>query len=202
MKTTVFHKAAAKPCILSFSSDHPRSTPRNIIYGVLVRAARYGTNVEDFNCKRLKFELTLLTSGYTLSFNGYQFKHFFCANQALPVSKLLDVDCYQRLHMNLRSQPTRQEKKRQQMSSHIHGQASYLPTKKSWDREKLIVHYHFENGPIAQYQQEFRRLWQSYYVHDQSRVKVIQLIVGTGTDTALEHCLVKKEPARGFLGNE
>jgi hypothetical protein len=101
--------------------------------------------------------------------------------------------------MKLLSQPTRQEKKRQQLSSHIHDQASYLPTKKPWDREKLIVHYHFESGPTAQYRQEFRRLWRSYYVHDQSRVKDVRLIVGTRTNTPLEHRLVKKKPARASL---
>ena len=79
-------------------------------------------------------------------------------NQVLRVSKQLDVACYQRLHMKLRSQPTRQKKKRQQILSHIDGRASYLSTEKSWDREKLIAHYHFESGPTAQYRQEFRPL--------------------------------------------
>ena len=202
LKTTVFHKPAAEPCILPFSSDHPRSTHRNIIYGGLVRAARYSSNVEDFDCERLKFELTLLTSGYPLSFVDYHFKRFFCANQALPVWKLLDVACYQRLHVKLLNQPTRQEKKHRQLSDDIDDYANYLPVKKPWDRTKLIVHYHFESGPTAQYRQEFRRLWQSYYVHDQSRVKDVRLIVGIRTNTPLEHRLVKKKPARTFLVNE
>ena len=134
---------------------------------------------KTFDCERLKFVLTLLTSGYPLSFVDYHFKRFFCVNQALPVWKLLDVTCYQRLHVRLLNQPTRQEKKRRQLSDNIDGQATYLPVKKSWDRTKLIVHYHFESGPTAHYRQEFRRLWQSYYVHDQSRVKDVRLIVGT-----------------------
>ena len=202
LKTTVFHKPAAEPCILPFSSDHPRSTHRNIIYGGLVPAARYSSNVQDFDGERLKFEMTLLTSGYPLSFVDYHFKRFFCANQALPVWKLLDVACYQRLHVKILNQPTRQEKKRRQLSDNIDGQATYLPVKKPWDRTKVIVHYHFESGPTAHYRQEFRRLWQSYYVHDQSRVKDVRLIVGTRTNTPLEHRLVKKKAARTFLVND
>ena len=157
---------------------------------------------KTFDCERLKFELTLLTSGYPLSFVDYHFKCFFCVNQALPVWKLLDVTCYQRLHVKLLNQPTRQERKRQQLSNDIGDLAKYLPTRKPWDRNKLIVHYHFEIGPTAQYRQEFRQLWQSYYVHDQSRVKDVRLIIGTRTNTPLEHRLVKKKPARTFLKNE
>ena len=201
LKTTVFHKPAAEPCILPFSSDHPRSTHRNIIYGGLVRAARYSSNVNDFDYERLKFELTLLTSGYPLPFIDYHFKRFFCANQALPVSTLLDVACYQRLHVKLLNQPTRQEKKRRQQSGDIDDYAVYLPVRKPWDRNKLIVHYHFESGPTAQYRQEFRRLWHAHYVHDQSLVKDVRLIVGTRTNTPLEHRLVKKKPTRTFLVN-
>ena len=202
LKTTVFHKPAAEPCILPFSSDHPRSNHRNIIYGGLVRAARYSSNVQDFDCERLKFELTLLTSGYPLAFIEYHFKRFFYANQALPAWKLLDVASYQRLHMKLLNQPTRQERKRQQLSNDIGDLAKYLPTRKPWDRNKLIVHYHFESGPTAQYRQQFRQLWQQYYVHDQSRVRDVRLIVGTRTNTPLEHRLVKKKPTKAFLRNE
>jgi hypothetical protein len=202
LKTTVFHKPAAEPCVLPFSSDHPRSNHRNIIYGGLVRAARYSSYVEDFDCERLKFELTLLTSGYPLAFIDFHFSRFFHGNQAMAVWKLLNVASYQRLHLKLLNQPTRQEKKRRQLSSNMNDIADYLPTKKAWNREKLIVHYHFESGPTAQYRQEFRRLWQSYYVHDQSRVKDVRLIVGTRTNTPLEHRLVKKKPARTFLKDD
>ena len=189
LKTIVFHKPPAEPCILPFSSDHPRSNHRNIIYSGLVRAARYSSNVQDFDCERLKFELTLLTSGYPLAFIEYHFKRFFYANQAIPTWKL-------------RNQPTRQERKRRQLSNDIGDLAKYLPTRKPWDRNKLIVHYHFESGPTAQYRQQFRQLWQSYDFHDQSRVRDVRLIVGTRTNTPLEHRLVKKKPARDFLKNE
>ena len=202
LKTTVFHKPAAEPCILPFSSDHPRSNHRNIIYGGLVRAARYSSNVQDFDGERLKFELTLLTSGYPLAFIEFHFRRFFYANQVMSVWKFLDAISYQRLHLRLLNQPTRQEKKRRSLSPSINEIADYLPKKKTWNREKLIVHYHFESGPMAQYRQEFRRLWQRYYVHDQSRVKDVRLIVGTRTNTPLEHRLVKKKPVQAFLKNE
>jgi hypothetical protein len=39
LRITVFRKPAAEPCILPYSSDHPRSTLRNNMYGGSVRAA-------------------------------------------------------------------------------------------------------------------------------------------------------------------
>ena len=202
LKTTVYHKPAAEPCILPFSSDHPRSNHRNIIYGGLVRAARYSSNVQDFDRERLKFELTLLTSGYPLAFIDYHFRRFFYGNQAMPVWKLLDVASYQRLHTKLLNQPTRQEKKRRSLCCDSDDMADYLPTKKSWNREKLFVHYHFESGSTAQYRREFHRLWRSYCVHDRLRVKDVRLIFGTRTNTPLKHRLVKKKPVRTFLKDD
>ena len=89
-------------------------------------------------------------------------------------------------------------RERQQLSSNIHNIADYLPTKKTWNRKKLIIHYHFESGTTAQYRQEFRRLWQTYYVHDQSRVKDVKLIVGTRNEYATGTSLGKEEAYLSF----
>jgi hypothetical protein len=51
LKITVFHKPAAEPCILPFSSDHLRSNHRNTIDDGLVPVARYTSCVEDFDCE-------------------------------------------------------------------------------------------------------------------------------------------------------
>ena len=48
LKTSVFHKPAAEPCILPYLSDRPRNIHRNMVYGGLLRATRYSSNVEDF----------------------------------------------------------------------------------------------------------------------------------------------------------
>jgi hypothetical protein len=77
----------------------------------------------------------------------------------------------------------------------------YLPKKKPWNKEKLIVHYHFENGPTTQYRQEFRRLWKKYYVYNNSNVKHVQLTVGVRSNPPLEHRLVKKKPPQPILVN-
>jgi hypothetical protein len=68
LKTSVFHKPVAEPCILPYLSDHPRNIDRNISYADLLRATRYSLNVEDFDRERFKFELTLITNGYPLAF--------------------------------------------------------------------------------------------------------------------------------------
>ena len=200
-KTSVFHKPSAEPCILPFSSDHPRNIQRNIVYGGLLRAFRFCSNVDDFDRERLKFELTLITSGYPLAFINYHFKRFFQGNQALSVWKYLDIDRYQQLHKKLLNQPTRQEKKRRQVISDPDDLAQYLPKKKPWDRKKLIVYYNYETGPTVEYGQEFRRLWKESYVNDQSRVKDVRVTVGTRTNPPLEHRLVKKKPPQAVLNS-
>ena len=99
LETTVFHKPAAEPCILPFSSDQPRGNHRNIIYGGLVRAARYSSNVQDFDSERLKFELILLSNDYPLALIEYHFRRFFYGIQSIPVWNFLDFASHQRLHM-------------------------------------------------------------------------------------------------------
>ncbi len=167
----------------------------------LLRAARYSSTVEDFDRGRLKFERTLIHSGYVLKFINYHFKRFFKANQAMSVWRYLDSEKYQQLHKKLLNQPTRQEKKRQKKGSDSNDLAQYLPTKKLWNRDKLIVHYHFQSGPTIQYRRELRRLWKTYYVNNKSLVKNVQLTVGIRTNPSLEHRLVKKKPPRIYLGN-
>ena len=57
--TTVFHKPAAEPYLLPFSSDHPRHIHINILYEALLRAARYCSYVDVFDRERLHIEMIL-----------------------------------------------------------------------------------------------------------------------------------------------
>ena len=60
LKTSVFHKPAAEPYILSFLFDHPRHIHRNTIKAKLLRAVRLCLHVEDFDQERISIEFTLL----------------------------------------------------------------------------------------------------------------------------------------------
>ena len=71
---------------------------QNIIYSGLMRAARYSSTVAAFDNERLKFELTLITSGYPLKFINYHFRRFLRVNQAQLVFQLLDNGIYEKLH--------------------------------------------------------------------------------------------------------
>lgn len=199
LKTSVFHKPAAEPCVLNYSSDHPRIIHKNIVYSGLMRAARYSSTVDDFDSERFKFELTLITSGYPLKFINYHVRRFFQVNQALSVFELLDNTTYIKMHNKLLQQPTRREKLTNQKHNDTIDIAEYLPTRKPWNREKLILHCRFENGPLTQYRRQLRSLWDKYYGQGYSRLKDVQLTVGSRTNLPLEYKLVKKKPPRTFL---
>ncbi|CAF4171975.1 unnamed protein product [Rotaria sordida] len=61
--SSVYHKLAAEPCLLSFLSDHPRHVFRNVIQTLLMRAILYPSTFEAFNEERRRIRLTLLLNG-------------------------------------------------------------------------------------------------------------------------------------------
>ena len=158
LNTSVFHKPAAEPCVL-----------------------------------------TLITSGYPLKFINNHFRRFFQVNQAQPVFELLDRSIYDRLHTKLLEQPTRREKMLPQQQNESIDMAEYLPTKKPWNRERLIFHSRFESGPLKQYRRQLRRSWDKYYGKVHPRLKDVHLTVGSRTNPPLEYRLVKKKPSRTLL---
>ncbi|CAF4967100.1 unnamed protein product [Rotaria sp. Silwood1] len=114
LKTTIFHKPAAEPYILPYTSDHPRNVYHNIPYAALLRAARICSNVEDFDIERIRIDLSLLLNEYPPSFVSKHFHRFFQLNQAMPVLERLDSDVYHEIHQNLLHKPTRKEKQLQE----------------------------------------------------------------------------------------
>ena len=60
LSTSVYHKEAAEPHVLSYISDHPRHTFKNIVDGALCRAVRYSSTVEAFNNEQRYIKLMLL----------------------------------------------------------------------------------------------------------------------------------------------
>ncbi|CAF4050299.1 unnamed protein product [Rotaria sp. Silwood2] len=61
--SSVYHKPAAEPSLLSFLSDHPRHVFRNVIQTALMRAIRHSSTFDAFNIERRTIRLTLLLNG-------------------------------------------------------------------------------------------------------------------------------------------
>ena len=57
----------------------------------------------------------------------------------------------------------------------------------------------FEKGPLIHFKQEFRRLWQKYYVYRGSSMKDVYPVFTSLTNPSLNDLLVKKKPARSTL---
>jgi hypothetical protein len=62
----VYHKPAAEPYVIPFTSDHPRHVFTNIIKTSLERAIRYSSTFELFNDERRYIKLMLLYNGYVI----------------------------------------------------------------------------------------------------------------------------------------
>ncbi|CAM2730266.1 unnamed protein product, partial [Rotaria socialis] len=77
LSTSVYHKPAAEPYVVSFISDHPRHTFVNVIQTSLTRAVRNSSTFEIFNNERIYIKLTLLYNGYPSSFIEKRFQNFF-----------------------------------------------------------------------------------------------------------------------------
>jgi hypothetical protein len=63
LATSVYHKTAAEPYLVPYSSDHPRHIFTNIIGTALLRALRYSSTWSTFNCERRSVQLMLLYNG-------------------------------------------------------------------------------------------------------------------------------------------
>ncbi|CAF1392186.1 unnamed protein product [Rotaria sordida] len=140
--TTIFHKSAWEPYILPYESDHPRQIHANIIYTMLVRAARLCSTVEDFDMKRLSTEMILLVNGYPPKFIQHHFKNFFLQYNTLNIWTELNIKWS--THQN--------------RTTYEH-------------KDQIYLHYTFKNGPLLNFKKEYRKIWEKYYVYPGSRFK-------------------------------
>jgi hypothetical protein len=83
--TSIFHKPAAEPYILPYTSDHPRHVHRNVPYAALLHAARICSNVHDFEMERIHIDMKLLLNDYPPHFITKCFLRFFEHNNTIPV---------------------------------------------------------------------------------------------------------------------
>ncbi|CAF4049813.1 unnamed protein product [Rotaria sordida] len=161
LKTTIYHKSAWEPYILPYESDHPRHIHANIIYTMLVRAARLCSTVEDFDMERLSTEMILLLNGYPPKFLQQHMKNFFIQHDAMSVWTELNSEAYQQLHNALLYKPTRRElKSKVQTNGHL------IQNRNNYEhKDQIYLHYTFENGPLVDFKKEYRQIWEKNYVY-------------------------------------
>ena len=188
LTTSVYHKPAAEPYVLPYSSDHPRHVHVNIPYEALLRAARLCSQVNAFDEERLAIEMVLLINGYPPRFIQRHFERFFRLNQATSVWTTLDVEQYEMLHRKLLYLPTRREKNR-----------STKPVDKPWSKKILIIPHTFESGPSMDFKRDFRQLWTKYYGYTGSAMKDVHLLLTSLSNASLNDTLVHKKPSRSLL---
>ena len=193
--TSVFHKPAAEPYVLPYSSDHPRHVHVNIPYEALLRAARLCSNVYAFDRERLGIEMVLLLNGYPPMFIQRHFERFFRINQATIVRTEINSQQYDKLHKTLLYLPTRREK-RCQRNSGANEEINHRAVKKPWNKNIMRVSHTFERGPLLDFKREFRCLWKKYYVYKGSTMKEVYPVFTSLTNPSLNDLLVKKKPAR------
>ncbi|CAF1682701.1 unnamed protein product [Rotaria magnacalcarata] len=169
LKTSVYHKLAAEPYILPFSSDHPRHVHRSTINARLIRAIRLCSHLDDFDKERINIEFTLLLNGYPPKFISYHFNKFFQKHNVLSVMENLDNIMYEQLHRTLLYQPTIKE--RQQ---HQHEQQQ-----QNIQSKDLFIHYTFESGPLVNFTKELKHLWNEHYINKNPIKQNIRLRFGT-----------------------
>ena len=199
LTTSVFHKPAAEPYVLPYTSDHPRHVHRNIPYAALLRAARICSNVHDFDLERVRIDMALLLNEYPPAFISEHFHRFFELNNAMPVLKQLDPQVYHELHQKLLHLPTRREKELQGMPIEIDQIPDGLRRRQPWNSNVMYARYIFESGPRLEFPREFRKWWHEYFVQTQSNAALVQVKFAIQSNRTLEQFLVHKKPPREML---
>lgn len=198
LRTSVYHKSAAEPYILPFTSDHPRHVHRNIPYAALLRAARLCSHVEDFHAECIRSDVSLLLNDYPPAFITKQRDRFFHLNEAMSVWKECNEQNYHHLHHRLVHTLTRREKLLLAMIDNPIEKPSVLQSK-TWDVSVMYPRYLFDRSMTADFQQRFHAWWKKYYVYRHSRVLDVRVRLIPYTNSTLENFLVRKKPPKEVL---
>ena len=178
LSTKVYHKPTAEPYVLPYESDHPRHMHKSLPRAALLRAARFCSDVADFNEERIYIEMSFLLNGHPPLFIARCVQQFFNEFEASTVHTHLNPDAYQRLHSHLLRHRFETDEQHDQQRS-------------------VLIHYTFDSGPNLSFPKSFRQLWRRYFVDDPtSTISDVKLKIGTRTHYSLNDLLVRKKPPR------
>ncbi|CAF1348914.1 unnamed protein product [Adineta steineri] len=221
LTTSVYHKPAAEPYVVPYTSDHPRHVFGNIVQTALSQAMRYSSTFDAFHKERRYIKLKLLYNGYPSSIIHKEFQKFFL--KYIPTSILpsyLPFVQHEKEFVLMRNQIMGQPTSRQsQVAMNITNandnnndhtnQSDTIPTdsisiiqnkkKKPYDENKLIVHYTHEK----RFSSTKRDIHRNYTdVFNNTPAMDVKLIVGNRNRRAATNDLIRKKPRKSLLTNK
>ncbi|CAF4192638.1 unnamed protein product [Rotaria sp. Silwood2] len=211
LHTSVYHKPAAEPTLLSYVSDHPRHIFRNVIQTALIRAIRYSSTLEAFNFERRTIRLTLLYNKYPSIYINEQFQQFFLKylSTTSAILPLIDnEEQYVILRKNLLAQPSIKQILIDKSAAtveniiqdqNIQGYEGTTNEKYNKFRNKLFIHCLHE-GRFRDIQRQIHEIHDSFFKN--TFYQDIRLIVGHRNNPNIEFELTRKRPSSWLLKNE
>ena len=198
LRTSIYHKSAAEPYILPFTSDHPRHIHRNIPYAALMRAARLCSHVEDFDGERVRSDVSLLLNDYPQEFITQQSDRFFRVNYSMVVLDRLDKNAYSILHRKLLHTPTRREKQLILMTQDPVRNPSVLH-EKPWNATIMCPRYTFDSANILTFPSRFHKWWSTFYGYPESPARRVEVRLVANINHTLEKYFIHKKPSKDIL---
>ena len=198
LRTTVYHKPAAEPYILPYTSDHPRHIHRNIPYAALLRAIRIISHLDDFISERIHIEVSLLLNSYPPHFIRKQFDRLLSSPMIRSESGVLNKMGYQRMHQILLRQPTRRENLLNKSTVDPVESPMVLQPKK-WNSKVVYPRYFFDGQRSTELKKQFLDWWKEYYAFAGSSVHDVKVRLVAQTGRTLEHSLIHKKPPKDML---
>lgn len=198
LRTKVYHKPAAEPYILPFTSTNPRHVQRNVPYAEILRAARLCSNLNDFRTEWCRIDVSLLLNGYPPSFIRKQFSRLFRSTPIISMLDGMNEQSYQQLHHQLLHRPTLHEQKlKEKMMNPIESPSVLQP--RVWDNQIMYIHYLFEYEQLGQFRGVFMKWWKEHYAYPGSSVYNVKVRLAGDTGKTLEKFLIQKKPRQDLL---
>ena len=198
LRTSVYHKSAAEPYILPYTSDHPRHIHRNIPYAALLRSARLCSSVEDFDAECIRLDVSLLLTDYPPTFIEEQTDRFSRLNQAMLVKNELNPVAYQRLHQTALNRKTRREVTVIELTQDPVRSPDVLQPKR-WDTSVMYPRYTFDRAYTVHLHDRFHKWWNHFYRYPGSPVRLVKVNLTASVNSTLEQKLIHKKPPKHVL---
>ncbi|CAF3135016.1 unnamed protein product [Rotaria sp. Silwood2] len=213
--TSIYHKPAAEPYVVPFTSDHPRHVFENIVQTSLRRAIIYSSHFQSFDNERRYIKLTLLYNGYPTSFIKKAFGKFFSG--CMESTSFLQILHNERQFLQMRtalSGRTSQHQSQFEMriatvttdNEHLRQESdknqelsNKTNQKQSDFQNKLIIHYTHEKRFNTR-KKDMHRIFQQIF--DKTPVIQTELIVGNRNRQNAIKELIRKRPAAVILKNK
>ncbi|CAM4978708.1 unnamed protein product [Rotaria socialis] len=215
LSTSVYHKPAAEPYVVPFTSDHPRHVFDNIVQTSLRRAIKYSSTFQLFNDERRYIKSTFLYNGYPSSFIDKTFRKFFSdyisSRSFLP---FLDNEAqFIQMRIALSGQPSRQQSQVEMRIATLTYDKDHLVEdldkkeefiiqenkKPNKLQNKLIIHYTHEKRFNTR-KRDLHRIFQETFANTQ--IIETKLIVGNRNQKSTMKEMIRKCPRQAILKNK